>query len=61
MKIFKTVPMTTWDIGVIKISVAFMAFAIGSTWPNIFAPYAKILFTVGILTALYALYTWVKK
>jgi len=61
MKIFKTVSMSTWDIGIIKIAVACMAFAIGSTWPNIFAPYAKILFTIGILAALHALYTWTKK
>ena len=61
MKIFKNVLMSTCDIGVIKIAVAFMAVAIGSTWPEVFAPYAKVLFAIGILAALYALYGWMKK
>ncbi len=61
MKFLKTVPMSSWDIGIIKIAVACMAFAIGSTWPEIFAPYSKLLFTVGILAGLYAGYSWLKK
>ena len=61
MKIFKNVLMSTWEIGVIKIAVASMAVAIGSTWPNVFAPYAEIFFAIGILASLYALYIWSKK
>lgn len=61
MKLFKTVPMSTWDIGIIKIAVACMAFAIASTWPEIFAPYSKILFVVGIIIGLYAGYFWLNK
>lgn len=61
MKLFKTVLMTTWDIGVIKLAVACIAFAIASTWPDVFAPYARVLFTLGIILGLYALSTWLKK
>lgn len=61
MKIFKNVSMSTWDIGIIKLAVGFIALAIGATWPNVFAPYAKILFVLGLLFGLYALYSWIKK
>ena len=61
MKIFKTVSMSTWDIGIIKLAVALMGIAIGSTWPNIFAPYAGLMFSVGILFGIYMFYIWLKK
>jgi len=61
MKIFKNTMMSTWDIGIVKIAVGCMALAIGATWPDIFAPYAKILFAVGVAAGLYALYVWLKK
>ena len=31
MKIFKDTMMSTWDIGLLKTAIAFMAIAIGST------------------------------
>jgi len=61
MKIFKDTIMSTWDIGLIKLAVGCMGIAIGATWADIFAPYAMILFIVGILAGLYALYSWTKK
>jgi hypothetical protein len=61
MKIFKTVPMSTWDIGILKIAVAFMAVSIGATWPEVFAPYVKFIFSAGVVAALYAMYGWMNK
>jgi type IV secretory pathway TrbL component len=61
MQIFKTVSMSTWDIGVIKIAVACMAISIGATWPEVFAPYVKAFVVVGILAGAYALSVWIKK
>ena len=61
MKIFKTVSMSTWDIGVIKIAVAAIAFAIGSNWPELFTPYTPILVLIGIAAGAYASYSWLRK
>lgn len=61
MKIFKTVPMSTWEVGMVKFTVGSIGIAIGATWPNIFAPYATILFVAGILVGLYILYVWANK
>ena len=61
MEIFKTVSMSTWEIGLVKSAVGFIGIAIGATWPNIFAPYAAIIFAVGLLIGLYILYLWAKK
>jgi len=61
MKIFKDTVLSTWEIGVIKIAVACMAVAIGSIWPEVFAPYAKVLFAIGALASVYALFFWTKK
>lgn len=61
MKIFKTVSMSTYDIGVIKLAIGFIALAVGATWPEVFAPYSKFLFVVGLGAGLYALYMWAKK
>jgi hypothetical protein len=61
MKLFKNVSMSIWDIGLVKFAISCMALGIGSTWPNIFAPYATPLFIVGILVGLFSLYSWIKK
>ena len=61
MKIFKTVPMGTWEIGMVKFTVGTLGIAIGATWPNIFAPYTTMLFVAGILVGLYIFYAWAKK
>lgn len=61
MTIFKTVQMSSWDIGVLKLAVGFIGIAIGSTWADIFAPYALIFSIIGLAAGLYAVYTWAKK
>jgi len=61
MKIFKNVPMNTWEMGMVKFSVGFIGIAIGATWPNIFAPYATIIFAAGLLVGLCIVYLWFKK
>lgn len=53
--------MSTYDIGVIKLAIGFIALAVGATWPEVFAPYSKFLFVVGLGAGLYALYMWAKK
>ena len=61
MKIFKNVPMNTWEIGMVKFAVGFIGIAIGTTWADIFAPYATIMFVAGLLVGLCIVYIWAKK
>lgn len=49
------------EIGLIKFSVLLVGIAIGSSWPEIFAPYALIIFVIAFVMGLYALFSWLKK
>jgi uncharacterized membrane protein len=61
MKLFKTVSMSTWEIGMVKIAVLCMGIAIGAFWSSIFTPYITVLIVTGVLVGLYAGYRWVRK
>lgn len=61
MRLFKTVPMGTLDIGIIKLAVGCIALAIGATWADKITPYVTPLVIIGIATGLYAFSSWIKK
>jgi hypothetical protein len=61
MKIFKTVPVNIWEIGMIKLAVACLGIAIGATWANTFASYTTLLLVVSLVVGIYTFLLWMKK
>lgn len=60
MNIFKSTKFTWWQLGVLKWATLFFGLAIGALWPEIFAPYAKILLGIGIVAGIYLAFVWCK-
>jgi len=60
MNIFKSTRFTWWQMGLFKWSILFIGIAIGSTWAEVFAPYAVLLFVVGLVVSSYLGVVWLK-
>jgi hypothetical protein len=56
----RKVSMTNWQIGVLKLSVACLAIAIGCYFAEFFRPYLLLLVTVGVVTSIWITVIWLK-
>jgi hypothetical protein len=54
------VSLANWQIGVVKLSVACIAIALGSYFPKTFLPYGLYLVTAGIVFTIWATVIWLK-
>ena len=61
MNIFKSTKFTWWQLGILKWATLFFGIAIGSLWPEVFAPYATTLLIIGLVAGLYLATVWLKK
>jgi hypothetical protein len=61
MNIFKSGTFTWWQAAILKVSLLSIGLAIGSTWAEVFAPYAVVLAIIGIALGLYLIPAWFKK
>jgi hypothetical protein len=61
MNLFKSGTLAWWQVGILKLSVACIAIAIGANWPQIFQPLTLWLVIVGVLLGLYLVSVWYKK
>ena len=61
MNIFKSTRFTWWQLGILKWTTLFFGIAVGSTWPDVFAPYALILLLISIVAGIYLGLVWLKK
>ena len=61
MKLFKTVSLRWWEIGLIKLSVVCIGIFIGVTWQEVFAPYAMHVLMVGLVAGIAMVLVWCKK
>lgn len=60
MNIFKSTKFTWWQLGILKWATLFFGLAIGAMWPEIFAPYAKMLLVIGVIAGIYLGFVWFK-
>lgn len=60
MNIFKPKTVTWWQFSILKIAVGVIGIAIGSTWPEIFSPYALVFVIIGIALGIYLWTIWMK-
>jgi hypothetical protein len=58
---FRPMTFTWWQISGLKAAVFAVGLAVGSTWPNIFAPYAVLLLIAGLLLSIYLAVVWARK
>lgn len=58
MNLFKSTNFAWWQLGLLKWAVLFIGIAIGATWPQVFAQYAKLLLIVGLVISAYLIYVW---
>jgi hypothetical protein len=61
MNIFKKRTLHWWQIGILKLSVASIAIAIGAQWSNIFLPYTNFLILFGIILGAYLFVVWFRQ
>jgi len=60
MNIFTSTRFTWWQLGILKWAILFFGIAIGSYWPEVFAPYALLLLGVGIIAGIYLGFVWMR-
>lgn len=58
MNPFKSTRFTWWQLGMLKWTTLFFGLAIGSTWPEVFAPYAEILALIAVVAGAYLAFVW---
>ncbi len=61
MRIFKSVVLAWWEVGVIKLAVWCFGLAIGATFAEMIAPYVVPLLVIGAIAAVCSLVIWVRK
>ena len=60
MNIFKSTRFNWWQLGILKWATMFFGIAIGSLWPEVFAPYAYVLVVIAIVAGIYLGLVWLK-
>jgi hypothetical protein len=60
MNIFKSTRFTWWQLSILKWATLFFGLGIGALWPEVFAPYAKVLIGIGLVAGIYLAIVWVK-
>ncbi|MDP3763575.1 MAG: hypothetical protein Q8Q92_02910 [bacterium] len=53
MNIFRDYTFTWWQAGILKVSVVCIGIAIGTNWPQVFAPYTTLLIVIGVVLGIY--------
>jgi hypothetical protein len=61
MNIFKPTTFTWGQIACLKWAVFLIGIAFGTTWHQLFSPYAIHLLIVGLLLSVYVGYVWLKQ
>ena len=59
MTIFKSYKMKWWQLVMLKWTAFLIGIAIGSLWPEIFAPYSTVLIVIGLVMGAYLTVMWV--
>ena len=59
MNMFKSTRFTWWQLGILKWATLFFGIAIGSLWPQVFAPYAMLLLGIAIIGGIYLGIVWI--
>jgi hypothetical protein len=60
MNIFKSTKFTWWQLALLKWSALFFGLAFGSLMPDLFAPYAPLLFALALAVGAYLGFVWIK-
>lgn len=58
MKVFGKYKMDWWEVGLLKLAMFLLGIVVGAYWYGFWMPYLTIMLVVGIILALYLLYTW---
>jgi hypothetical protein len=61
MNPFKTVVLTWWQVGLLKLAVASLGIAVGDNFPDAFKPWTRALLVVTVVAGLYVAAVWVKQ
>jgi hypothetical protein len=61
MKFFKSFTFAWWQLSLLKLSMAALGLAVGSTWPGVFAGWRDLLLILFVVTAFYLSYVWLKQ
>jgi hypothetical protein len=61
MNIFHSTTFTWWQMALFKWAVLFIGIAIGTTWPEVFAPYVATLLIIGLVISIYLGAVWFRK
>ena len=61
MRIFKSVMLAWWEVGVIKLTVWCFGLAVGATFAQAVAPFVPALLVIGAICAVWALALWLRK
>jgi hypothetical protein len=61
MKFFKSFTFAWWQLSLLKLSMAALGLAVGSTWPGVFAGWRDLLLILFAVPAFYVSYVWLKQ
>jgi hypothetical protein len=61
MKFFKSFTFAWWQLSLLKLSMAALGLAVGSTWPGVFAGWRDLLLILFVVPAFYVSYVWLKQ
>ena len=61
MKFFKSFTFAWSQLSLLKLSMAALGLAVGSTWPEVFAGWRDLLLILFVVPAFYVSYVWLKQ
>ena len=61
MRFFKSFTFAWWQLSLLKLSMAALGLAVGSTWPGVFAGWRDLLLILFVVPAFYVSYVWLKQ
>ena len=61
MTFFKDFTFAWWQLSLLKLSMAALGLAVGSTWPEFFQRWRDLLFILFVVPAFYMSYVWLKQ
>ncbi|MFI5338252.1 MAG: hypothetical protein ACHQ7N_00240 [Candidatus Methylomirabilales bacterium] len=61
MKFFRSFTFAWWQLSLLKLSMASLGLAVGSTWPEVFAGWHTLLWVLFVIPAVYVSYVWLQQ
>ena len=58
MQLFKSVTLTWWQVGLLKLSLLSLGVILGATWPGVFVNWREVLLVLFVVPAFYVTYVW---